>query len=132
MAKKQNKPDQSYIVRPLSHDDGGGFLCEVLDFPGCYGDGPTPEAAMNDAQDAVVAWKKVAEEFGDKAGTSGQWRLRVPRTLHRRLHERAKTEGVSLNTLAVSLLSEGLSDHPQAAYRARPCPKKKQGSTRIS
>ncbi|MSO97964.1 MAG: type II toxin-antitoxin system HicB family antitoxin [Rhodospirillaceae bacterium] len=125
MAKKSSKPELSYIVRPLSPDDGGGFLCEVLDHPGCYGDGTTPEAAMADAQNAVTAWKKVAEEFGDKSGTSGQWRLRVPRTLHRRLHERAKTEGVSLNTLAVSLLSEGLGERAQASYRAGPQYKKR-------
>jgi len=126
MAKKSTKPDLSYIVRPLLEGDGGGFLCEVLDYPGCYGDGATPEAAMSDAQNAVIAWKKVADEFGDKAGTSGQWRLRVPRSLHRRLHERAKTEGVSLNTLAVSLLAEGLSDRPQASYQAGPLPQKRK------
>lgn len=120
MAKKQSKTDPSYIVRPLPDEDGGGFLCEVLDYPGCFGDGRTPEAAMADARNAVIAWKKVAAEFGDKPGTSGQWRLRVPRTLHRRLHERAKTEGVSLNTLAVSLLSEGLSERPQSPYVAAP------------
>ncbi len=34
--------------------------------------------------------------------------MRVPKSLHRRLAERAKAEGVSLNTLAVSLLSEGI------------------------
>jgi antitoxin HicB len=118
MTKRQSKLNQSYIVRPLSEDDGGGFMCEVLDYPGCFGDGNTPERAIADAQLAVVAWKKVAKEFGDKPGSSGQWRLRVPRSLHRRLHERAKTEGVSLNTLAVSLLSEGMSERPQTPYVA--------------
>jgi antitoxin HicB len=37
--------------------------------------------------------------------------MRVPKSLHRRLAERAKTEGVSLNTLAVTLLAEGLGQH---------------------
>jgi antitoxin HicB len=39
---------------------------------------------------------------------SGRWNMRVPRSLHRRLAERAKAEGVSLNTLALTLLAEGL------------------------
>jgi predicted HicB family RNase H-like nuclease len=34
--------------------------------------------------------------------------MRVPRSLHRRLAERAKAEGVSLSTLAVTLVAEGL------------------------
>jgi antitoxin HicB len=34
--------------------------------------------------------------------------MRVPKSLHRRLAERAKAEGVSLNTLAITLLAEGL------------------------
>ncbi len=34
--------------------------------------------------------------------------MRVPKSLHRRLAERAKADSVSLNTLAVSLLSEGI------------------------
>jgi predicted HicB family RNase H-like nuclease len=34
--------------------------------------------------------------------------MRVPRSLHRRLAERAKAEGVGLNTLPLILLAEGL------------------------
>ena len=39
---------------------------------------------------------------------SGRWSMRVPKSLHRRLSERAKAEGVSLNTPALTLLAEGL------------------------
>jgi antitoxin HicB len=39
---------------------------------------------------------------------SGKWQLRALKSLHRRLAERAKREGVSLNTLAVTLLEDGL------------------------
>jgi hypothetical protein len=35
---------------------------------------------------------------------SGKSQLRAPKSLHRRLAERAKREGVSLNTLAVTLI----------------------------
>ena len=37
---------------------------------------------------------------------SGRWLLRTPKSLHKRLSERAKAEGVSLNTLAVTLLAD--------------------------
>jgi len=44
-----------------------------------------------------------------KPGTaSGQWRQRVPRSLHARLAARARQEGVSLNTLVTAMIAEGL------------------------
>lgn len=39
---------------------------------------------------------------------SGQWRLRVPKSLHAALALKAKLEGVSLNILSAVLLAEGL------------------------
>jgi antitoxin HicB len=67
--------------------------------------------------DALRSWIGTAQEFGDPVPPpsraqdetySGRWNMRVPKSLHRRLAERAKAEGVSLNTLAVTLLAEGL------------------------
>ncbi len=37
---------------------------------------------------------------------SGQFRLRLPKSLHKHLAERAKAEGVSLNQLCVHILSK--------------------------
>jgi antitoxin HicB len=45
---------------------------------------------------------------GEADAYSGKWVQRVPRNLHRRLASRAKQEGVSLNTLAATILAEGL------------------------
>jgi hypothetical protein len=39
---------------------------------------------------------------------SGQIRVRMPRTLHQKLAGKARMEDVSLNTLIVSLLAEGI------------------------
>jgi hypothetical protein len=39
---------------------------------------------------------------------SGQMRVRMPRTLHQKLAGRARMEDVSLNTLIVSILAEGI------------------------
>ena len=80
-------------------------------------DGETIEAAITNGADALRSWIDTAREFGDTIpppsrpsddAYSGRWNMRVPRSLHRRLAERAKAEGVSLNTLAVTLLAEGL------------------------
>lgn len=50
------------------------------------------------------------------ASHSGQFRVRLPRTLHARLAWQAKIEGVSLNTLVCSLLSEASSQLTAAGY----------------
>lgn len=101
-----------FTVRPLTKEEGGGFLCEFPDFPGVLSDGSTVDAAIADARQALKAALTVLKQVGRPAPKpvrpTGQWRMRAPRSLHRRLAERAKREGVSLNTLAVSLLAEGL------------------------
>ena len=63
----------------------------------------------------MIAWIATAKEFGDPipkpsapARYSGQWRMRAPKSLHAALASRAKEEGVSLNTLAITLLAQGL------------------------
>lgn len=102
-------------IRPLSSDEGGGYLAFFPDIPGCVADGETIEQALSEAQDALDSWLKTAREFNDKIpepsiaqSFSGQTRLRLPKSLHAELSIRAKSEGVSINTLAVTLLAKGL------------------------
>jgi antitoxin HicB len=45
---------------------------------------------------------------GSAEAASGQFRLRVPKTIRARLAQRAEQEGVSLNTLGATLIAEGL------------------------
>jgi len=52
------------MIEPLSQDDGGGFLATVPDLPGCMSDGETPEEALLNVQDAILAWIEAAEELG--------------------------------------------------------------------
>src|SRR5436309_3563551 len=105
----------SAIIRPLSKEEGGGYLIEIPDLPGCMADGETVEEAFAEAESAIESWIKTAKEFGDlipdpvtSKRFSGQWRLRVPKSLHAALAMRAKYEGVSLNLLAATILAEGL------------------------
>jgi len=83
-----------------------------LDYPDCIGHGDSLEAAIEEGLGKMAALLEVAEEEGpsipDPGCTSGQLALRLPKTLHARLKARAKREGVSLNTLLVSLVAEGM------------------------
>jgi antitoxin HicB len=101
-------------IRPLSADEGGGWLASFPDLPGCMGDGATPEAAIADAYEAAAAWLAVAQAQGDvipqpgAGGESGRFVARLPKSLHTRLVARAEQEGVSMNTLVVSLIAQGV------------------------
>jgi antitoxin HicB len=45
-----------HTVRPLSKDEGGGYLIEYPDLPGCVSDGDTLEDAVRNGHDAVLAY----------------------------------------------------------------------------
>lgn len=101
-----------FSIRPLSEADGGGFAIEYFDLPGCISDGETPEEALQQGADTVKAYLRNCVKHGDPvpkpSAASGQWRQRVPRTLHSRLVAKAREEGVSLNTLVTAMIAEGL------------------------
>ena len=101
-------------ICPLNADEGGGWLASFPDLPGCMGDGATPEAAIADAYETAAAWLAVAQAQGDAipqpsaGGESGRFVARLPKSLHTRLVARAEQEGVSMNTLVVSLIAQGV------------------------
>ena len=51
-------------IKPLSSDDGGGYLVEYPDLPGYMADGETIEEALKEGEDAMLAWITSAKEDG--------------------------------------------------------------------
>ncbi len=122
---KTSRIDYPFEIRPLSKEEGGGYSITFPDLPGCCSDGLTPEEAINNGRDALESWLAVAGEFGDKlpmpfSDVSGRFVQRVPRSLHAQLIARAKIEGVSLNTLVVSIVSQGLGQRQAELVKERP------------
>lgn len=108
-------PDYPFEVRPLSADEGGGWLVAFVDFTDCVSDGATVEEAIANGhlalEETIAALKEAGHPVPGPGGTtaaSGKFVARLPKSVHARLSSRARAEGVSLNTLVVSLLSEGL------------------------
>jgi antitoxin HicB len=107
-----------FTLRPLSREEGGGYLIEFPDLPGCMSDGETVEDAIRNGRDAMEGWLEACRKLGRKvpkptvprpeSAYSGRVLQRFPKTLHARLAARARQEGVSLNQLILSLVSEGL------------------------
>jgi predicted RNase H-like HicB family nuclease len=46
-------------------EEDGAFVAEVPELPGCVAHGPTHEAALSSAQEAICLWIDTAGEFGD-------------------------------------------------------------------
>lgn len=102
-----------FEIRPLTTEEGGGYLVQFPDYPGCIADGETPEEALVEGRDALTSYLETLKALGRPAPTSspafgGQWRQRVPKSLHAALARRAASEGVSLNLLVTTILAEGL------------------------
>jgi antitoxin HicB len=104
------KSEYPILLRKLSGAEGGGYLAEFPDLPGCMADGATPEEALTESQDALKSYLASVKKHGDKLPVPAEsvWRQRAPKSLHHRLQVEAEREGVSFNTLVISMLSEGL------------------------
>jgi antitoxin HicB len=90
----------------------GGFVAEHRDLPGCLTQGETLQETVENLASARKLWIATALEHGDEIPPpstderfAGRVLVRMPRTLHRRLFERAETEGVSVNQLIVAMLA---------------------------
>lgn len=107
--------DYPFEVRPLSSEEGSGFLISYPDFAECISDGETVEEAMENGRDALKATiaalkaRKLPVPLPNSGGVaSGKFVARVPKTVHAQLATRARAEGVSLNALVLTFIAQGL------------------------
>ena len=107
--------DYPFEVRPLSSEEGGGYLISFPDFAECISDGETVDQAVQSGLDALKATiaalkaKKLPVPAPNSGGVaSGKFVARVPKTVHAQLATRARAEGVSLNALVLSFIAQGL------------------------
>ena len=94
----------------------GGFTAAYPDLPGCLTCAENIEDLIKNANDAKREWITASLEEGceiaepesvtDLSEYSGQFKLRMPKTLHRSLVLNAKKEGISMNQYCIYLLSK--------------------------
>jgi predicted RNase H-like HicB family nuclease len=106
----------SYPLR-LIPDPDGGYVFEYPDLPGCLGQIESLDELAEHAEEARRLWLETALDLGKpiplpsaQGDYSGKFIIRIPRSLHRRLAESAKAEGVSLNFYAGTLLAAGQTE----------------------
>ena len=108
----------SYRMEIVKDGDEGGFVASYPDLPGCITCGETEEEALKNALDAKKAWLEAALEENIEIpepdsleAYSGQFKLRLPRSLHRALAEHSQREGISMNQYCVYLLAKNDALH---------------------
>lgn len=106
---------EHYSYRVFWSEPDASYIAVCPEVPGLSAFGPTPEAATSELGVAIRMAVETYREEGwelpkpqSQGEYSGQFRLRLPRSLHANLAHAAESEGVSLNTLAVTFLSEAL------------------------
>ena len=108
----------------MQKDDEGDFVASVQELDGCIAHGDDPASAWKSLKEIQKAWIEDCLDAGEQVPEpeeegelpSGRWVQRVPRTLHKKLVDSAKKEGVSLNQLVTSLLASSLAAKSFAQY----------------
>jgi antitoxin HicB len=117
----RNLDQYQFTLRPLSKDEGGGYLVEYPAIPGCMSDGETVAEAIANGREALRDCLAMFRESGRKlprpSVEAAQWRQRLPRTLYAKLTMEAEREGVSINSLVTAIIAEAIGS------RRRPSPK---------
>lgn len=101
-----------YKLEIVPDKDEGGYAARYPELPGCITVGATLESVVKNADDAKTEWIAAALEEGvaipeptSYDDYSGQFKLRLPKSLHKLLADQSKEEGVSMNQYCVYLLS---------------------------
>jgi len=109
-----------YRIEIIPDINEGGFTAWYPDLPGCLTCSETLEGVVANAQDAKRAWLEAALDEGveineppteNTSEYSGQFKLRMPKSLHRALAAHAKKEGISMNQYCNYLLTMNDAKH---------------------
>lgn len=102
-----------FAMKIVEDTEEGGFIVSFPELRGCITHAESLEEAVKVAEDAKYAWLEAAIEDGYpipipavNESYSGQFKLRLPKSLHRELSEHAKLEGISMNQYCLYLLAK--------------------------
>lgn len=112
-----NVMDYKIELSKLSDDDGGGYIAYIPQLD-CYGDGETIEDAIKDVRQVAEDIIQLANEDGKEIPNpqyykvtddySGKLTLRIPKSLHKQVTERAMKENCSINQLIQNYIAMGI------------------------
>lgn len=104
-----------YRIEIVKEQEEGGYVLHCPELSGCITCGETIQEGLEMLEDAKKCWFTACLEDGVTIPEptrledySGQFKLRLPKSLHKQLAQRSSEEGVSMNQYCVYLLSKGL------------------------
>ena len=102
-----------YKLEIVPDSTEGGYVASYPELRGCITVGDTLASVAANAEDAKREWIQAAMEEGieipeplSEAEYSGQFKLRIPKSLHRALAQHSKEEGISMNQYCLYLLTK--------------------------
>jgi len=119
-AQVENRVEELALLpwsRDVVADEDGVFIASIPELEGCFADGDSVEEALANLEDVLRDWLTLAVEEGSEIPAprrqtyedfSGRFSVRVPKSLHRKLSERAEKEAASLNQLVSVLLAHAV------------------------
>ena len=104
-----------YRIEIVEDKEEGGFALHCPELNGCMTCADSIEEGLKLLNDAKKEWFSACLEDGisipepiTDENYSGQFKLRLPKSLHRLLAQKSNEEGVSMNQYCVYLLSKGI------------------------
>lgn len=106
----------NYKIEILRDEFEGGYVFSIPELKGCITCVNQLDDGMRMLEDAKKQWIIAALESGYEIPEpnsledySGQFKLRLPKSLHKELSEKSKQEGISMNQYCLYLLSKNSS-----------------------
>lgn len=104
-----------YVVCVLKDMECGTYAVWCPELPGCITQVENLDNASRMIDDAKRSWIRTAirsnTPIPEPAGEyqySGEFKLRLPKSLHKELKAKAQEKGISLNQLCIQLLEQGM------------------------
>ncbi|MEN6314945.1 MAG: toxin-antitoxin system HicB family antitoxin [Clostridiaceae bacterium] len=108
--------DLNYKIEVVRDETEGGYVLSIPELKGCLTCAEQLDKGMQMLEDAKKQWLLAALESGYEIAEpgvledySGQFKLRLPKSLHKELSEKSKQEGISMNQYCLYLLSKNIS-----------------------
>lgn len=106
-------PEFKYSISLVWSDEDEGYIATSQEFPGLSAFADNAEEAVEEAKIAIKMFIDDMKESGEELPKprinkqySGQFRLRLMKSLHKNLAIEAELENVSLNTYILGLLAQ--------------------------
>lgn len=114
----------NYKIEIIADKEEGGYALSCPELKGCITCADNIEEGIKMLEDAKKCWFTACIEDGieipkpnDTREYSGQFKLRLPKSLHKQLAKRSHQEGVSMNQLCLYLLSNGTNNASKLSDR---------------